>query len=133
MSKLGRPPRQLTDRLAIGWRKGPLHRLLPGQPELGYVLGRVEGGDGRAVDQEAEHMLGVVRDVGRILCAPLPPDLVAVDVAPVGQRADRQPGLLEKLAPRRGYKVGIVWLARARHRLPRAPRAPRDATGAAAQ
>src|SRR4030095_2800796 len=118
MSKLGRPPRQLTDRLAIGWRKGPLHRLLPGQPELGYVLGRVEGGDGRAVDQEAEHMLGVVRDVGRILGAPLRPDLVAVDVAPVGQRADRQPGLLEKLAPPRATKAGSSGVAPARPRVP---------------
>ena len=118
------PPRQLADRLAICGRKGPLHRLLPGQPELGRVLGWIEGGDGRAVDQEAEHVLGVVRDVGRILGAPLRPDLVAVDVAPVGERADREPGLLQKLAPRRSLEVGIIRLARAGHRLPGAPGAP---------
>ena len=37
---------------------------------------------------EAEDMLGIVRDVGRVARAPLRPDLVAVGEPPVGERAD---------------------------------------------
>src|SRR5216684_1977913 len=108
---LGNPLRQLLDRVAVCRGKYFGHRLLPGQPELCRVLSRIESGDGRAVDQEAEHVLGVVRDVGRIAGAPLRPDLVAVGELPVAERADRQTGLLEQLAPRRGFEIGIVRLA----------------------
>src|SRR5260370_353180 len=48
MSKAG-PLRELVDRLPVCGRKHFGHRLPQRQPELGDVLGLIEGGDGRAV------------------------------------------------------------------------------------
>ena len=75
------------------------------------MLGGIDRGDGGTIHQEAEHVLGVVRHVGRITCPPLRPDLVAIDEAPIAQRADTEAGFLQELATRRGEEVGIVGLA----------------------
>ena len=48
------------------------------------MLGGVERGDGRAVDPEAEHMLGIVRDVRRIVEMRFP--VFAAGMRPVDSR-----------------------------------------------
>ena len=118
--QLRSPLRQLPDRVAVGGREDLLHRLLPGQPELRDMLGRIERRHRRARHQEAEHVLDVVRHVGRVARAPLRPDLVAIGEPPVGQRAGRKAGLLQQLAPRGGLEVRVVRLARAGDGLPEA-------------
>src|SRR6185503_1077150 len=69
---------QLPDRVAVGGREHLLHRLLPGQPHLRDVLLGIEGRHRDLRDQETEHVLGVVADVGGVAVAPLRPDLVAI-------------------------------------------------------
>ena len=112
--------RQLPDGIAVGRREDLLHCLLPGQPELCRMLGRVERRHRDPRHAEAEDMLDIVSHVRSVAGAPLRPDLVAVGEPPVGQRADRQAGFLDQFAPRRRLEVGIVRLTRAGDGLPEA-------------
>src|SRR5262249_6930327 len=60
------------------------------------------------------------RRVRRVVRPPLRRDLIAIAGAPVAECAGAEAGLLQELAACRGEEVGILGLARARHRLPQA-------------
>jgi hypothetical protein len=96
------------------------HGLLPGQPELRDVLDGIQGRQGLFGDLEAENMLDIMGDVRRVAGAPLGPDLVAVGLAPVGERADREPGFLLEFAAGGRFEVGVVGFAGAGYGLPEA-------------
>src|ERR1051325_9250471 len=73
--------RQLFYGVGIAPRECLFRRGLPRQPLVAHVLLRVEGDRDRTRQQQAEDVLRVVRDAGRVAVAPALEDFVLVLLA----------------------------------------------------